>query len=93
MHPLFLFGMIWHVTALAVLSFFVLFAASKAEGFVKLLGNVVGGWLLVLAALGIIGAATAPFVGGRPFGLPMGGWMHHWHCDKEQGQPAQNPTP
>jgi len=66
-----LVGVVLHVTLFLVLAFFVLFAAQKAEGLVKLLGNVVGVWLLILAILVIVGCVTAPMFGGRPFGLPM----------------------
>ena len=41
-------GIALHATVLAVLAFFVLFAASKADGFVKLLGMILGAWLLLL---------------------------------------------
>ena len=33
-------GIVLHGTVLGVLAFFILFAASKADGFVKLLGNI-----------------------------------------------------
>ena len=66
-----LVGVVLHVTLFLTLAFFVLFAAQKAEGLVRLLGNVVGVWLLILAVLVIVGCVTAPMLGGRPFGLPM----------------------
>ncbi len=47
MHML-IIGAVLHATVLAVLAFFILFAAGKAEGFVKLLGNILGLWLLLL---------------------------------------------
>lgn len=69
---MFLVGIILHLTLILVLSFFVLFAAQKATGLVKLLGNIVGVWLLVLAVLIVVGHATAPMFGGRLFGMgPM----------------------
>jgi hypothetical protein len=84
MHPFFLVGLFLHLTILAVVAFFVLFAASKADGFIKLLGNVLGGLLLIVAVLGAVGGASAPFLGGRPFGivLPEGRWMHR-HGDRQ----------
>lgn len=75
MHSMMLVGVVLHVTLFLVLAFFVLFAAQKAEGLVKLLGNVVGVWLLILALLVIAACVTAPMFGGRPFGMPMGGHM------------------
>lgn len=73
MHPMMIVGVVLHVTLFAVLAFFVLFAAQKAQGLVKLLGNIVGVWLLLLAILIVVAGATAPVFGGRPFGMPMGG--------------------
>jgi hypothetical protein len=71
MHSMMLVGVVLHVTLFLTLAFFVLFAAQKADGLVKLLGNVIGVWLLILAVLVIVGCVTAPMFGGRPFGLPM----------------------
>ncbi len=69
---MFLVGLILHVTLLLTISFFVLFAAQRATGLVKLLGNIVGIWLLVLAVLIVVGCVTAPLFGGRVFGMtPM----------------------
>ncbi len=75
MHPWMIVGALLHVTLLAVVGFFVLSAAQKAQGLVKLLGNVVGVWLLALATLAVVAATTAPMFGGRPFGMPMGRHM------------------
>ncbi|MBU6297119.1 MAG: hypothetical protein KGJ79_12760 [Alphaproteobacteria bacterium] len=63
------FGAVHHVIVLALMAFFVLFAASKAEGFVKVLGQVLGYLLLIAALLWIVGCATAPMFGGHPFGM------------------------
>jgi CDP-diglyceride synthetase len=75
MHPMIIVGVVLHVTLFATLAFFVLFAAQRAQGLVKLLGNVVGAWLLLLAILVILACATAPMFGGRPFGMSMGEHM------------------
>ncbi|MGA7675441.1 MAG: hypothetical protein WCA78_10415 [Rhizomicrobium sp.] len=97
MHPFFFIGAVHHVIVVAVIAFFVLFAASKANGFVKILGNVLGYLLLIAAVLCFLAAATAPFFGGRPFGMnAMGymhpgmeqGWDHHM-----QGPPPAQPAP
>ena len=62
-----------HTIIVAVVAFFVLFAASKADGFVRLVGNVLGWILLIVAvlglALGIFHVAT-----GKPV---MGMGEHH----------------
>jgi hypothetical protein len=94
MHPFF-FGAIHHVLVVAVVAFFVLFAASKADGFVKILGNVLGYLLLILAVLWIVWAATAPTFGGRVFGAPFMGDMHQgmgWGYHM-QGPPPAQPAP
>ncbi len=69
MHPFFFMGAIHHAIVIAVVAFFVLFAACHATGFVKILGKVLGYLLLVCAVLVIVGVATAPFFGGHPFGI------------------------
>lgn len=81
MHPFFILGAIRMVLVPAVVAFFVLFAASKAEGFVKVLGNVLGYIILIIALVALAAMITAPLFGGHPFGL-TGMWdMHpgpHW---------------
>lgn len=95
MHPFILFGAVLHITAIAVIAFFVLFTASKAQGPVKTLGNVLGIWLLVLAVLVVIGAALAPMFGAQPFDFPMRDYMHHGWMQPWQhpGQPPQAVPP
>ena len=92
MHPFLWAGLILHATGLAVLGFFVLFAASKAEGLLKTIGNVLGSWLFILIVLGITGMVVS---GGHPFGDktrgPWGpGWTGHWQCP---AAPSQGSTP
>lgn len=41
MHPFLLAGLILHATGLAVLGFFVLFAASKTDGMIKSVARVI----------------------------------------------------
>lgn len=81
--------MLVHVTILLILAFFILFAASKADGLVRLLGYVLGVWLVVAAVLHV----AAPFVPGMSAmheGMMHERWMHHW--DKEP-LPTQVPAP
>jgi hypothetical protein len=88
-------GMILHATIALIIAFFVLFAASKAEGLVKLLGTVLGLWVLVVTIVMIAGAVTAPMFGGKPFGIDMHAmhdrWMHH-DGDRDGG-PGMMPPP
>ena len=97
MHPFFFMGVICHAIVLAVVAFFVLFAASKADGPVKLLGNVLGYLLLIGAVLCIVGAITAPLFGGHPFGITGPCIVHpgmgpHWgHMPTLQVQTAPPP--
>jgi hypothetical protein len=87
-------GVVMHATFVFIISFFVLFAASKSEGLVKLFGTILGLLLFVVAVLHIVGALTAPMFGGKPFGMDMHGmhdhWMHHWD---HGGQPDMGPPP
>lgn len=90
-----IFGAVLHVTVFATLAFFVLFAASKSDGFVALLGRLLGYWFLLLAILGLVMAVMFHLSGGKPFGIDMTkehpGWMHHW--DREAPPPEPNATP
>jgi hypothetical protein len=70
MHMHFIVGAVLHATAIAVLGFFVLFAASKASGIVKLAGTLLGWWLWILAVLAIVCAVVCPNMGDKP-------WMGH----------------
>jgi len=71
-----------HGTILGIIAFFVLFAASKAEGFTALLGRLLGYWVLLLAVLGVV-CAVYGGITGKPV-MPMDGmhggpgWMHHF---------------
>src|SRR5215472_3206759 len=78
-----------HTLIVAVLAFFVLFAASKADGFVRLLGNVLGWILLIAALLGLVFGIVHVMTGKGP--MMEGGphWMMHW----EHGGPPPSATP
>ena len=75
-----LFHVVAHITIVLIVAFFVLFTASRADGFVKLLGTILGAWLVLIAVVIVVGHVTAPMFGGKPFGMDMdamhGGWMH-----------------
>ena len=58
-------------TMIAVIGFFVLFAASRTEGTVQTVGKVLGIWLFVLALLPL-GAGTYATLSGM---CPIGGHM------------------
>ena len=79
MHGFFLIGLaggLLHATALAVIGFFVLFAASRATGALARLGQALGIWLFILAVLAIIGGALiGPRIGHFHHGMMgHGGW-------------------
>jgi hypothetical protein len=81
MHAFFILLALLHATALAVIGFFVLFAASRSTGLLKTIGNMLGAWLFILALLAIVGAAFAPMMVHEPWGGGMMGpyghaWMH-----------------
>ena len=90
-------GAILHATAFAVLGFFVLFAASKVEGWLSALGRIIGAWLYLLAVLAIACAIMMPITGGRLFGMAMPGhmgpmWMLHWQHGCPQMAPGVAPA-
>jgi vacuolar-type H+-ATPase subunit I/STV1 len=72
------FGLLHVVLALLVVAFFVLFAASKASGFIKIFGSVLGYLLLVLAVLAIVARFAMPFEGGRMCGTSGMTHQHPW---------------
>lgn len=100
----FLMHAVMHLMAALILSFFILFAASKADGIVKLFGNVLGILILVLAIAGVVLGALhmhdhKDMMGGdrmHGWGPP---WMHHDDGDESPAQatppatPAQPATP
>jgi hypothetical protein len=77
MHSMFIFGALLHATALAVIGFFVLFAADRAAGRVQTIGKLLGLWLFILAALALVGAVLALGTGRVPGG--GSGWMGDHH--------------
>ena len=88
---MFMFAWVGHTLIVAVLAFFILFAASKSDGFVRLLGNVLGWLLLIAAVLGLV-AGIFHLMTGKP--MMMEGergphWMMHW----EHGAPTGAPPP
>jgi len=92
MVPFFFFGMIHHILIVAIVAFFVLFVAGKADGFVKILGLVLGYLLLIGAVLMIVCAAFGPMIGGQ-WHEKMG-WMHPGWAQHMQGPPpATQPAP
>jgi len=80
-------ALILHVTLLLILAFFILFAASKAEGLVALFGNVLGIWVIAVAVLHIVGYFMPGMMGMHGEGVMHDQWMHHWG-----GQPAPAPA-
>ena len=92
MHPFFFFGAVHHVVVVAVVAFFVLFTASKAEGFVKILGNVLGYLLLICAVLLIVCAAFTPTVDGRT-DFSATHWGMNWGYHMQGPAPAQPAPP
>jgi hypothetical protein len=47
-----------HATILAVAGFLIFFAASYAEGRVRLFGNGLGVWLCILSTIALVGGIT-----------------------------------
>jgi|SRR5580693_8149106 hypothetical protein len=89
-------AMVLHTLIVAVLAFFVLFAASKADGFVRLLGNILG-WIILAAAVLGLAAGIFHVVTGK--GPMMDGDQHMmmlWHHGDHgpmMGPPPSQPAP
>ena len=99
MHGFFAFGVVHHVLIALILSFFILFAASKADGLVKLFGNILGVLLLLVAVLGIVFAGMHAMHGGDDqqkgwMGM-HGGWDHMMlgHAPPGSGTAPAAPAP
>lgn len=104
MHSFFIFGAVLHATALAVIAFFVFFAAARSEGRLATFGNLLGVWLAILALIALVFGAVMVANGGRmPGGYGYGyhmmggsgwGWMHNGQPGWMNGAgqpPATNP--
>ena len=86
--------MLMHVTILLIVAFFVLFAASKAEGIVSLFGYLLGAWLVLGAVLHVVGFFMPGALGMKPGpheGTMREHWMHHW--GEQQAAPAPAAAP
>ena len=71
MHMDMLVHAVMHATVAGVIGFFVLFAAGKADGIVKLVGTILGWWLWIVAVLSIVCVFVCPNMGDKGIG-----WMH-----------------
>ena len=90
-----LVGVVLHVTVLAIIGYFLLFSASKAQGIVALIGRLLGLWVFLLAALSVLAVMGGPMISGTPLGTEMmrahGGMMHQWDRGPEQSNPPSQP--
>jgi len=79
MHIGILVHAVLHATVAGIIGFFVLFAASKAEGIVRFVGTILGWWLWIIAVLSIVCALVWPAMGDRMAGHwgMHGDWMHY----------------
>ncbi len=69
-----------HVTLLLIVAFFILFAASRADGLIRLFGTVLGVWVVIVAVLHVVAFCMPGMMGmkGMHEGMMHGQWMHHW---------------
>src|SRR5579864_5020851 len=92
-----LVGVILHVTVLAIIGYFLLFSASKAQGIDALIGRLLGLWVFLLAILSVLAVLGAPMFAGTPFGTELmrahGGMMRQWDRSGPSDQGAPSPTP
>lgn len=85
--------LIMHVTVLLIVAFFILFAASKADGLVALFGRILGAWVVLVAILHIV-TCFVPGLMGKAMGPMHDGMMHeHWMHPWVQQQAAPTAAP
>jgi hypothetical protein len=94
MHMGMLMHAILHATVAGIVGFFVLFAASKAEGIVKFVGTILGWWLWIIAVISIVCVFVCPMMGdkGGAWADRMHGWMHDGG-KPEAASPMATPEP
>lgn len=95
-----LFAILIPTTILVVIGYFVLLTSAKSETPLKTFGRYLAIWIFALAAVLVIGIATAPMFGGRPFGMGgmmrgtgMHGMMHGAGMRGMMGRPDVMPEP
>jgi len=89
---------IMSVTVLAVIGFFVLFAATKSSGLLGGLGKFLGAWLYLLAVAVIVCGIIAPMAGWHVFGARgpgrgPGPWMERGGRPRWEQPAVPNPAP
>jgi hypothetical protein len=89
MHGFFLVHAVIHLLACLTVAFFILFAAGKADGLVKLFGNVLG---IVFILIGIAGVVLGVMHHGDHDKM-MGDRMHGWDAPWMHGQPPPSAAP
>ncbi len=98
MHMHMVVGLVLHTTLLAIVGYALLWTASKAEGFVALIGRLLGLWVFLLAILSIVAAVAIHMSGGKLFGMDMhdhdhGPGMHRWGPPGDMGPPPPGMQP
>ena len=85
------------VTLLVIAGYFIQFSAQWAEGGLKTFGRYLSLWVFVLAALLVIGAATAPMMGfggpGMMRGIGPGFMMRRGFSPEDRSQLRGPPPP
>jgi uncharacterized membrane protein required for colicin V production len=86
--------LVLHVTLLLIVAFFILFAASRADGLLKLFGSVLGVWVVIVAVLHIVAFCMPGMMGMKGVHDGMHGqWMHHWGSEAPTAAPAPAVAP
>ena len=94
MHPFMIAAAIGHALLIAVVAFFILFAAQKSSGFVRTLGNLLGWIFLAGAAIALAGGLYHVATGKGPMWHHGGPGMMGWHDgDHMMGPPSATTAP
>ena len=88
-------GVVVHATVLLIVAYFILFAASKANGVVGAIGKLLALWVFALAVLMVVCTGMAPGPDHGPwFKNMMRGQIGNWmHAPEQSAQPAPAPHP
>jgi hypothetical protein len=87
--------LVLHVTMLLIVAFFIFFLAQKADGFVSLLGNILGAWVVIIVVLHIVAFFVPGMMGMKSTGMMHEHWSHGWggKSDGATVQPAPAAAP
>lgn len=89
----FAFSIVVQVTALAIVGFFLLFAAGKTQGVVAFIGRALAVWVYFIAAVVLAAAVMAYFHMGPYWTAAVNRYVPNRHYRMPQNPPVQRQVP